>query len=77
MNENTYNGWANYETWNVALYINNDFDFYKISQGCKTYAEFLQKTVGVRGPTTPDGVPWLSHRVNKREIADMLTNEWR
>ena len=21
---NTFNGWKNYETWNVALYINND-----------------------------------------------------
>jgi hypothetical protein len=24
MNEKTYNGWTNYETWCVALWINND-----------------------------------------------------
>lgn len=24
MNENTYNGWTNYETWNVALWLDNE-----------------------------------------------------
>ena len=31
-NDTTYNGWKNYETWNVALHINNDrgdYDFWR------------------------------------------------
>lgn len=72
MNENTYNGWANYETWNVALYIQNDYTLYKLGQGCKTYAQWLERTRGLRGASTADGVPWLSHKINKREIAEML-----
>jgi hypothetical protein len=24
MNDKTYNGWTNYETWNVALWLDND-----------------------------------------------------
>jgi hypothetical protein len=27
--DKTYNGWSNYETWNVALWIDNEQDLYK------------------------------------------------
>ena len=27
----TYNGWANYETWNVALWLQNDYALYKFA----------------------------------------------
>jgi hypothetical protein len=29
MTEKTYNGWANYETWNVALWIDNEEGSYR------------------------------------------------
>ena len=32
-----YNGWKNYETWNVALWIGNDYPLYQVSLGYKTY----------------------------------------
>ena len=28
----TYNGWKNYETWNVALWMQNDEGFYGVAQ---------------------------------------------
>ena len=28
----TYNGWANYETWNVALYIQNEYSIYSLAR---------------------------------------------
>ena len=27
-NDNTYEGWANWETWNVALWVDNEFKLY-------------------------------------------------
>ena len=29
----TYNGWANYETWNVALWLGNDESMYNLARG--------------------------------------------
>jgi len=31
--EKTYNGWTNYETWNVALWIDNDHGSYSYWRG--------------------------------------------
>ena len=36
-----FNGWADWTTWNVVLWINNDQCFYSIAQECETYNEFL------------------------------------
>lgn len=30
--DNAYNGWANYETWNVTLHINNDYGLCAMAQ---------------------------------------------
>jgi len=37
-----YNGWKNYETWNVALWMHGDETLYQLSRRGKTYAEFLE-----------------------------------
>jgi len=28
----TYNGWKNFETWNVALWLGNDFPIYSVAK---------------------------------------------
>ena len=58
----SYNGWENYETWNVALWINNDGNLYHIAMEAGDYETFV-KEVGV-GNATPDGVKFADPRVN-------------
>lgn len=35
----SYNGWKNYETWNVALWLSNDEGLYSMMRTCSDYAE--------------------------------------
>jgi hypothetical protein len=60
--DTSYNGWENYETWNVALWINNDQSLYEIAQECDSYEDFVQ-VIGV-GYSTPDGVKFADPKVN-------------
>ncbi len=65
-----YKGWANYQTWNVALWLRNDEDLYRLARGRRRRAF---RTAGVwrsyeslvtylkyvcQMPDTPDGVAW-------------------
>ena len=79
-----YNGWANYETWNVALWIGNDEGLYNLARGCKDYASFVQQMVdlhedihGVESiqtvvPSTPDGVAWNDSGLDADRLDDMI-----
>ncbi len=57
-----YNGWKNYQTWNVSLWICNDEGLYSIAKTVKGYSEFILELEGRgAGPIieqTPDGVLW-------------------
>jgi hypothetical protein len=71
-NENGYNGWTNYETWNVALYIQNDYKLYQIAKKCYSYQDFAFAVKFVAGQKTPDGVYWVSDKINNLEIDELL-----
>jgi hypothetical protein len=69
----TMHGWANYETWNVALWIQNHFHYYSIAVVAGSYLEFLEAITGTDTPqTTPDGVRWFSRAINHAEIDAMI-----
>ena len=63
----SYNGWENYETWNVALWINNDEGFYNLARQCDDYSEFVSALCG-GCVQTPDGVKWNGPKVNVIQI---------
>jgi hypothetical protein len=58
----SYNGWTNYNTWNVALWIGADEGFYQIARTCRvaprSYAAFVDcmSDLGIRH--TADEVRW-------------------
>ena len=54
-----YNGWADWTTWNCALWIGGDEGLYNIAKDCEDYPEFLQYIHGVfNNDATPDGADW-------------------
>ena len=54
-----YNGWADWTTWNVALWINNDPCYYNIAKDCRDYMDFLYEMQAMIGSiATPDGADW-------------------
>lgn len=36
--DTTHNGWKNFNTWNVALWLGNDYPIYRVAGGYAKYA---------------------------------------
>jgi len=54
-----YNGWSDWTTWNVALWIRNDLTYYGIAKECRDYMDFLFEMHSMIGSfATPDGADW-------------------
>ena len=65
----TYNGWTNYETWNVALYIQNERAYYELARECDSYTQWLRN---ISEDRTPDGVNYFSSSINVAELDEMI-----
>lgn len=55
---NKYNGWKNYETWNVASWIRNDEGLYHTAKTRKYYEDFADAMNSIGDKKTPDGVAY-------------------
>ena len=69
--EMTYNGYANYETWNVSLWIQNGEGLYEIARRCEDYQDFVDSIEGLI-TETGDGVSFTSDMLNWHELNDMI-----
>lgn len=71
--DETFNGWTNYETWNVSLWIQNDEDLYNLAKEYSNYdalVEVLYSEFGVR--ETADWVKFNDPKINRIEMNEML-----
>jgi hypothetical protein len=75
----TYEGWANYQTWNVALHIQNEYNLYKLAcdYALKTYNATYEQFIGEYmpqeyGDVTGDGVSWTDPTLDHKALDEML-----
>ena len=76
----TYEGWANYQTWNVALWINNDYPLYTAARDYAianpkdaTYSYFAAYVIDpMWGDITADGVSWTDPTLDHEALDHML-----
>ena len=77
----TYNGWANYETWNVSLWMQNNMFLYNTAIACvefynsdkeTPYQKFIRCMENCEQFTTTDHVYWADECINHDEINEMM-----
>jgi hypothetical protein len=73
MKTETYNGWKNYATWNVALYIQNVEPIYNEARQFDDYDKWITSTKRLYADSvTPDGVRWNDPQLDRKALNEML-----
>lgn len=75
-----YNGWANYETWNVSMWMQNSAFLYNTAVACVEYVsddetpydKFIRCMMNCDQLTTMDGISWDDELINHDEINEMM-----
>ncbi len=67
-----YNGWKNYETWNVALWIGNDEGLYGMAKEYKCYKDFAASLREFGTKETPDGVAYNDSGLDIDALDEMM-----
>ena len=69
-----FGNWANWETWNVSLWLQNDERFYAHAKGYTSYDALIPRLECRFGQMTPDGARWMDPTIDTAELDEMLTD---
>lgn len=73
-----YNGWKNYATWNVALWIDNGEGLYEIAKryrgrGYGDFVNYLSELCLDGKFETPDGIAWNDPSLDIGALDQMIS----
>jgi len=74
MTAQTFNGWANWATWNVALWLSNDENLYKVARQYDSYDRLIPRLESQFGQMTPDGARWMDGTIDTAALDEMLAD---
>ena len=66
------NGYKNYETYNIALWISNDGTLYELALCSLSYPDFVVKAITEGISETEDGVSFLHPDVDTSELSELI-----
>ena len=69
-----FNGWKNWATWNVALWIQGDETLYKVARQYDSYDALIPRLEIMWGQMTPDGARWMDPTIDTAALDEMLTD---
>ena len=70
--DTTFNGWANWETWNVALWIQNDVSIYDAARRSRNYQDLVAELREFGSKETRDGCRWDDPAIDGLAICQMM-----
>ncbi len=67
----TYNGFRNWQTWNIALWLMNTEGNYETVKACKSYEQVMEVMMG-DSTTTPDGAAWDDKALDYEALDELV-----
>lgn len=71
----TFNGWKNWATWNVALWLGNDEYLYRFSRRFVSYKDLANALEEVGTLSTPDGANYKDQDLDTYALDEWLMDE--
>ena len=68
-----FNGYKNWETWNVALWLQNNYAHYKVARQYDSYDRLIPRLECIFGQMTPDGARWMDPIIDTAALDEMLS----
>lgn len=74
-----YNGWKNRQTWNVSLWLNNEYPIYEAAVAFMKkrpdvkhpYLRFIYEH-GLKDERTGDNIAWAGSRLDYKALNEMM-----